>query len=108
MGKAWEDNLGAFMAQVTDHRLYEEQDVAGALLFAFHPEDLLSKYGGVYKGHNVACLGWCYRVVIKAVFDGIPLVAFINERTTTRCMRIFVRQLEERRVAWQPDKYARI
>ncbi|MCK4626720.1 MAG: hypothetical protein KAV00_15510 [Phycisphaerae bacterium] len=107
MSKVWEDNLGVLLAQVTDHRLYEEQDVKAGLLFVFHPEDLLSKFGCEYKGHNVASLGWCYRLIIKVVMDGIPLVAFINEGTPTRCMRVFVRKLEEGRVTWQKDKYAR-
>jgi len=103
---AWRENLGSLTGQVKDHRIYEKQDVDSVLLFCFHLEDLMSNCGAELRGWNVASLGWCYRLIVKATIDDTPLVAFISERTTSHCMRVFLRQMEEKRVKWSLDRFA--
>jgi hypothetical protein len=102
----WREDLEDLQAQFTDFRVYEKEDVQAGLLFLFHLVDFLDECGYEYRGHNIKYMGWQTLLVVKATLEGTPLVAFVNERSTTRCMRIFCRKLVEKRVTWQEDRFA--
>lgn len=102
----WRDQLDALVSQVSDTRVYKQEDVATVLLFGFHIVDFLHGHGIEYRGHNIANKGWCYMLLVKVVIADTPLVVFISEREPITCMRIFIRQVEEQRVKWCEDKFA--
>ena len=68
--------------------------------------NLLDPLGIVWRGYTVKGQGQLTLLVMKVAIDDIPQVAFVTGRTPTDCMSIFLAQLEDRRVAWRPDKYA--
>lgn len=45
-------------------------------------------------------------LVVKALVDDIPRVAYVTERTPTGCVVSFSRMWLEDRVKWHKDKYA--
>lgn len=61
-----------------------------------------------YRGETVKVQAWATLLVVKGTVSGVPVVAFVTERDTTHCMRIFRRMVEERRVDWKEDKFGRI
>jgi hypothetical protein len=67
--------------------------------------NLLDAEGLYYRGESFKSQGWATLLVVKVARDGIPLVAFVTERTPTACMGVFLRQLEERRVEWRDDRF---
>lgn len=63
--------------------------------------------GWVYRGESFKDQGWATLLVVKGAHEGTPLVAFVTERTPTDCMKVFLRQMDEGRVEWREDKFAR-
>jgi len=68
--------------------------------------NLLQASGVFYRGESIKNQGWATLLVVKGAVDGTPVVAFVTERTPTDCMRVFLRQVDERRVEWKEDKFA--
>lgn len=59
-----------------------------------------------WRGTSFKNNGWSVLMVMKVARDKVPLVAFITERSTRGCMRVFLRRLNEHAVNWVPDKFA--
>lgn len=74
--------------------------------YVYYLANLLEPHGMVWRGESVKNLGWAVMLVVKVARDGVPLVAFVTERGTTDCMRVFLRQLSQGHVNWVPDKFA--
>jgi hypothetical protein len=74
--------------------------------FNMYLVNLMDDVGGAIRGYSLKFQGPLVLLVVKAQIDDIPLVAFVTAQTPTDSMAIFLAQLEERRVAWRPDKFA--
>jgi hypothetical protein len=58
-----------------------------------------------YRGASIRYDGWATLLVVKGAHEGTPYVCFVTERTTTDCMRVFLRMMDEGRVEWKEDKF---
>jgi hypothetical protein len=82
------------------------EDLLVEHLFCTYIVNLLEDAGFEWRGQSLRDQGWCVLLVMKVTRSGVPLVAFVSERNTTGCMRVFLRKLEEGAVNWQKDKFA--
>ena len=76
-------------------------------LHYFHDRMLFSNLNSDWslQGCSFSQRGNQVLLVVKSAHEGTPYVAYVTERTTTRCIRIFARQWLEGRVKWHKDKY---
>lgn len=77
-------------------------------LFCSYILNILEGLGLAWRGQSIKNNGWSVLLVLKVARDGIPLVGFITERTTTDCMRVALTRLREDRMTWTKDKFAQI
>lgn len=82
------------------------EDLSVEHMFCTYIVNFLEDKGYIWRGHNIRNQGWSVLLIVKAAHGDIPLVAFVSERTTTRCMRVFLRKLADGEVNWQKDKFA--
>jgi len=67
--------------------------------------NVLEEQGLFYRGASIRYQGWSTLLVVKVARGNTPLIAFITERNTTDCMRVFKRLLDENRAEWREDKF---
>ena len=88
-----------------DHRLFQKDELAALALYLVWAENAFSQLGGSWDGCTIRQRDTQCLLVTKATFAGIPYVAFCSDRTPTRCIRSFVKQLSDGRTKWSRDKY---
>jgi len=64
--------------------------------------------GWTIDGCSLSPRGLNTLLVVKAIHDGIPLVAFCTEKFPIGCIRTFCRMYLEGRVKWHQDKFREI
>ena len=89
----------------TDYRLFHKDELAALALYLIYGENVLSQLGGSWDGCTIRQRDTQCLLVTKATFDGLPYVAFCSDRTPSRCVRSFVKQLSAGTVKWSRDKY---
>jgi len=84
----------------------KRDDIMTYILFNEYLVNLLEAAGLYWRGQSFSNRGWAVLLVVKAAKGDTPYVGFVTERTTTACMRVFLRKLGEGSVNWKPDKFA--
>jgi len=74
--------------------------------FSEYKVNFLEAEGLAWRGESFKNNGWSVLLVMKVTRDKIPLVAFVTERSTRGCMRVFLRKLLDHTLNWVPDKFA--
>lgn len=82
------------------------EDLQTEHMFSTYIVNLLEDRGLHWRGQSVKNQGWSVLLVVKVARDSLPLVGFFTERTTTHCMRLFLKKLAEGTINWQKDKFA--
>lgn len=83
-----------------------QRDMLGLLyFFGILLQRLVDGQPNVY-GCSFSQKGLHSMLVVKAIVDDIPRVAYVTERTPTGCVVTFGRMWLEGRVKWHKDKYA--
>lgn len=59
-----------------------------------------------YRGASIRVEEWMTLLVVRAEREGTRYVVFVNERTTTHCMRSFRKMFDEGRLMWRKDKFS--
>lgn len=98
--------LEAAMEQWTDMRVMHVDDLYDLLLFHHYIQKEFSQNGLDYWGHQFRRKEGMWLLTVKVSQGKTPLVVFLSSATTTGCIRLFVRQLEEERLRWVRDRYA--
>jgi len=89
----------------TDHRLISSADIDTWYRFVVYLVNLAEDDGWVYDGHSFTVKVPMSTLVVRGTIDGIPHVVFSSGRTTTHCMRAFLRKMDEGWLEWQVDRY---
>lgn len=88
-----------------DERFVSRDQVRALAMFALYIVNLSDYHGWRYDGHSYKVGVAFNTLVIKATFNGAPVVSFVSGRTFVNCVRIFFRRLEEDTVEWRDDKF---
>ena len=99
--KHFEEQLG----QWTDEPIVSQEDISVWYRFIEYLVNLSEADGWVYTGHSLTVGTPMSRLVVRAEIDGIHHVVFTSGRTTTGCMRAFLRKMHEGWLEWSVDKY---
>ena len=67
--------------------------------------NLLEGLGLTWRGESFKDQGWSVLMVLKVAKGMTPLVIFITERTTTGCMRVLLRQIDQGALELREDKF---
>lgn len=94
------------LLQWKDTRLLSVERLDSLLWFFLHMESQFSRAGIVYRGCAFRVTEDDVLLVVKAVVDGVPKVAFYTSLDTTRSICRFHRAWREDDVNWHKDKYA--
>lgn len=76
-------------------------------LVYFHSHLLFSQVNPEWsiQGCSFSQRGNMAMLVVKGMHEDTPYVAYVTDKTTTLCVRIFARQWLEGRVKWHKDKF---
>lgn len=88
-----------------DERFISREDFRAVAVFAVYLVNLLESEGATYDGHSLTIKTPMSLLVVRGTIDGVPHIVFTSGRTTTACMRIFLRKLEDGLLEWRPDRY---
>lgn len=91
----------------TDERFITREDIRTLAMFNLYLVNLSEGDGWVYDGHSFKVGSPMCTLVVRGSLDGVPHVVFSSGRTTTACMRAFLRKLAEGWLEWQVDKFRR-
>lgn len=107
-----DDRNPAFLEQVelaltewTDERIISAEDIRTWYLFNVYIVNLADDDGWRYDGHSFSMGQPMSLLVVRGTLDGIPHVVFSSGRTTTECVRTFLRKLQEGWLEWSVDRF---
>lgn len=89
----------------TDERFLSRQALRDLAMFNLYLVNLAEEDGWVYDGHSLKVGAIMSTLVVKATIEGVPHVVFSTGRTTTGCVRAFLRKMEEGWLDWVADRY---
>lgn len=88
-----------------DGRICTREDILVWYKYIAYLVNLLESDGIEYRGHSLKNGSPLCLLVTKVTLEGTPYVVFTSGRTTTDCMRIFLKRLEERTLELRPDRF---
>jgi len=94
------------LEQWTDSRVMSAEYLDSVLWFCQHMESQFSRAGMVYRGCVFRSRDDEVLLVVKAIVEGVPSVAFLSGLGTTHCVHRLHRKWEEGTLNWHDDKYA--
>lgn len=68
-------------------------------------EDAVSAQGGELTGFTVRLRGGDVLMVVKAEFEGEPMVGFVGSADLASCLIKADKELVGNKVGWRPDKF---
>ncbi|MCK5292848.1 MAG: hypothetical protein KAR39_12635 [Thermoplasmata archaeon] len=89
----------------TDQRFVSRQQIRDHARFLMYIVNLADDDGWQYDGHALKLGHRMATLTVKATIDDTPQVVFTSGRTTSGCIRAFLRKLDEDELVWVPDKY---
>lgn len=89
----------------TDHRFVSAEQIEALAMFHLYLVNLAEEDGWSYVGHSIKIGSPMSCLVVKSRHEDLPMVVFTNARTTTDCIRIFLRKLEMGLLEWMVDKF---
>lgn len=92
-------------ADFKDTRVYAEKHLRSTVFFLDYLMMNATQSELDFTGCNIRPVWKGFRMTVKVVRDGTPLVAFVTERTPMGCMLTFCRMWFGERVKWVDDKY---
>lgn len=98
-------DVGELLKGWTDNRIISAADIQTWYRFIEYLVNLAEADGWVYDGHSFTVRLPMSMLVVRGTIDGIPHVVFSSGRTTTHCMRAFLRKMDEGWLEWQVDRY---
>lgn len=104
--KTFQESIADELSKLPEEGPLPRENVRIWFEFVEYLANLYERLGLVRRGESFKNQGWAELLVAKVARDGVPLVAFITAQTTTDCMRVFLRQLDENMVQWREDKFA--
>ena len=93
------------LEQWTDERLLSKEDIRAWYLFLVMVVNLGDAAGWSYDGHSLKVGTPMSTLVVRATIDGVAHVVFSSGRTTTACIRAFIRKSEAGWLEWMVDRY---
>ena len=90
----------------TDERFVSRADIRTVSMFTGYIVNLAEDDGWAFCGYSLRAGSPMSLLVVKGAIEGVRHVVFTSARTTTGCMRIFLRKMEEGLLEWTPDKFA--
>lgn len=85
--------------------MIQKDDLRDLAVFFMHPGKVLAEFGLGFKGLSVRQYQDGWRLAVKVVEHGLPLVGFCTGQTTTGSVCKFLNLLGEGHVKWQTDRY---
>lgn len=89
----------------TDERFVTRQEIRDLAVFSLYLVNLAEQDGWKYDGHSLKMGTPMSVLVVRATIDGVAHVVFSSGRTTTGCIRAFLRKLDEGWLEWQVDRF---
>ena len=100
-----EQRTWALMDKLADRDKVTVEQVFDLLQWGFYGQDVFSQFGLGVSGYVFRQRPGSVMLTVKAVEDGVPLVAFVTSATTTGCIEHLFYLLESDRLKWQRDRY---
>lgn len=89
----------------TDERFATRGELEDLAMFNMYLVNLAEADGWAYDGHSMKLGAPMSTLVVRGTIDGVAHVVFSSGRTTTGCVRAFLRKLREGWLEWQVDKF---
>lgn len=89
----------------TDERFISRAQLEDLAMFNLYLVNLAEADGWVYDGHSLKIGQPMSTLVVRATMEGTAYVVFTSGRTTTGCIRAFLRKLREGWLEWRPDRF---
>lgn len=89
----------------TDERMVSRQAIDDMTMFIVYLVNLAETDGWVYDGHSLRIALPTSTLTVRGTVDGVPCVVFSSGRTTTGCIRAFLRKMDEGWLEWRKDRF---
>ena len=99
------EQLEAQLEEWVDGRIVSRDMVSVWYRFHEYLVNLAEADGWQYDGHSLKVALPMSTLVVRGTVDGVAHVVFSSGKTTTDCMRAFLRKLEEGWLEWQKDRF---